>query len=261
MEPTNRNIRSWTDEQLREAVASAANWGEVARTLGLASSSTGAIRRHTRRMGLDTSHFRGKRQWSDRDLQRAMAEAASWADVLRRLGVSDTSEARTRVKGQATRLGLDLSHLSVRQGDSIDLAGMLSEPVDLLRLRAAAEPIAIAWFAVRGMPVAIPAEACEYDLLVTFPDGIKRVQVKSTTQRSSNGRWQVGIGRRPYSLDKTARKAPYDPELLDYFLVINGAGEIYLIPSVVVAGRLGIVVDNYPEYKVGTAASLFAQAA
>lgn len=66
----------------------------------------------------------------------------------------------------------------------------------------------------------------------------------------------VGLGRRPYVMDKTAGKIPYDPDSVDYFLVIDGEGTIYVIPSHVVAGRTTIQLDSYAEYRVGDASSL-----
>jgi hypothetical protein len=80
--------------------------------------------------------------------------------------------------------------------------------------------------------------------------------VKTTTFTVRNGRRAVGIGHRPYSLDKTAGKEPYDPVSLDFFAVINGIGELYLIPIEAVAGRTGIYLNTYSQYKVGDVSSL-----
>ena len=50
--------RRWTDQQLIDAVASAASWIQVAEILGLAGgSSTTTIRGHAVRLGLDTAHL------------------------------------------------------------------------------------------------------------------------------------------------------------------------------------------------------------
>ncbi|MDX6283024.1 MAG: endonuclease, partial [Kribbellaceae bacterium] len=40
----------------------------------------------------------------------------------------------------------------------------------------------MAWFAMRGCAVALPVEPQLYDLLVTTPDGIQRVQIKSSAR-------------------------------------------------------------------------------
>lgn len=123
-------------------------------------------------------------------------------------------------------------------------------------LRVAATSIASAWFALRGFPTAVPLEPQEYDLLVTLPEGISRIQVKSSTCQVANGRWQVRIGRRPYTLDNAAGRTPYDPDSLDYFFVVVGDGRLFLIPSAVLAGRMSMYADSYSMYRVGDVSSL-----
>jgi hypothetical protein len=85
------------------------------RELGLCVTSAGAIRivkRHVARLGLDTSHFRGKRRWSDAQLRHAVATSYSWREVECELGLTPGSgDERIRVKAHAVRLGLDLSLL------------------------------------------------------------------------------------------------------------------------------------------------------
>ena len=107
--------RTWSDAQLMDAVADSSNWRNVMRKLGLNASSAGAIRivrRDVERLGLDTSHFRGKRIWSDAQLRRAVMDSQSWDELLNTLGLAPHSgDARVRVKAHAMRLGLDLMHL------------------------------------------------------------------------------------------------------------------------------------------------------
>lgn len=95
-----------------------------------------------------------------------------------------------------------------------------------------------------------------YDLLVTTPEGIHRVQVKSSERPGRDGHWQVGVGRRPYVLDKSATKMPYDPDDIDMFFIALGDGSLYLIPSAVLAGRVSIYADTYAKYRVGDASSM-----
>lgn len=135
---------------------------------------------------------------------------------------------------------------------------MASIPPRLDLLRTAACAIATAWFSLRGYATATAAEGQEYDLLVAFPDGIRRIQVKSSTHRSRNGRWRVGVGRRPYVLEGATVKAPYDPEKLDYFFIVTAAGRLYLVPSQAFGGRTGVYIDHYPEYHIGDVSSLLA---
>jgi hypothetical protein len=252
--------RTWSDAQLMDAIAGASNWRDVMRNLGLNAYSAGAIRivrRDVERLGLDTSHFRGKRIWSDAQLRRAVIDSLSWDELLSTLGLAPGSgDGRIRVKAHAIRLGLDLSHLENRFGNSV-------EPVegkpDLRYLRDAATSLAAAWFSLCGFSVALLAEPTAYDLLVVMQEGIKRVQVKTTTCYSKDG-WAVVVGRRPYSAGNRERRIPYDPESIDWFFIVDGDLAIYLIPSRIIAGRVGILLHTYTKYIVGSAAGLMAPA-
>ena len=121
------------------------------RALGLSVNSAGAIRivrRHVLRLDLETSHFKGKRTWSDAQLRRAVIDADSWDELLTTLGVApDDWDGRTRAKAQAVRLGLDLSHLENRAGN---LSGPAEAKPDLKYLRDAATSIAASWFTLCG---------------------------------------------------------------------------------------------------------------
>lgn len=259
MDTDTRSRRNWTDADLRMAVRTSRSWRQVARRLGLKGTSAGVIRtlkRHATRLELDASHFTGQRRWSDLQLRDAVPRATTWSDVLRLLGVNDDGTGRSSVKAHAIRLRLDISHLqAAEQTDEPGLDLSTSRP-QLSMLRVAAGSIAASWFALRGMSVAIPVEPEVYDLLVTMDGVVQRVQVKSTTCRTEAGHWEVGVGRRPYVMDKSAGKTPYDPEAIDYFFVIAGDGRLFLIPSRVLAGRVRVYVDTYDRYLVGDAASL-----
>jgi hypothetical protein len=63
-------------------------------------------------MGLDTSHFRNNRSWSDGQLRAALTEFRTWDEVLAALGLSGKAGGeRVILKGHAVRLGIDTSHL------------------------------------------------------------------------------------------------------------------------------------------------------
>jgi hypothetical protein len=249
---------TWSDEQIPAAVAAATSWRGVMRELGLNPANGGTtrtIRRRAAVLGLDTSHFRGNRSWSDAVLRRAVTGGRTWEDVLTTLGLSTRAGgSRALVKAHAHRLGLDVSHLGrlVPPGaDSCEL-----EP-DRVHLRRAAESLAATWFMLCGRNVALPVEPDSYDLLVDMPDGPKRVQVKTTTFKSKDG-WLVQIGRRPYSIGNNALLVPYDPEIIELFFIVDGDLAMYLIPSRVIAGRVQILLRTYRKYIVGNAAGLMA---
>ena len=245
---------NWSATDLTNAVAESRSWRGVMRELGLCVTSSGSIRVVKRRvaaLGLDTSHFTGQRIWSDAALKRAVAYAYSWDELLAAIGCKSRSgDERIRVKAHAVRLGLDLSHLTDQPDETNDQAAL--QPA-LRNLRLAATSLAASWFALHGCAVAIPMEPTVYDLLASTPDGIKRVQVKTTTYNGKTG-WQVAIGRRRYSSGNKERQIPYDPELIDWFFIVDGDLAMYLIPSRVIAGRVAILLRAYTRYIVGTAA-------
>jgi hypothetical protein len=257
MDQDSKSARTWSDDQLKDAVATSRNWREVMRALGLRADSAGAIRimrRHVLHLGLDTSHFRRKRSWSDAQLRSAVIDAQCWDELLTTLDLAPGSgDRRTLVKAHAIRLGLDLTHL---ENPAAPAPGSAEAKPDLRYLRDAAPSIAASWFSLCGFNVAIPVEPAVYDLLVSTPYGIKRVQVKTTTCSGKDG-WTVAVGRRPYSVGNRERRVPYDPELIDWFFILDGDLTIYLIPTRVIAGRVGILLHTYTRYIVGNAAGFF----
>lgn len=246
--------RTWTDAQLTDAVRASSNWRAVMRELGLNEKSAGAIRivrREAIRLGLDTSHFRGKRRWSDAQLRHAVSESRSWDEVLSALGLSSGAGMRTHVRSHAIRLGLDFRQL---ESGPATVSPRPLQP-DLRHLREAGASVAATWFTLCGCSVLFPIEPATFDLVVHMPDGLSRVQVKTTTSRSRNG-WQVGVGRRPYSIRKDTPLVSYDPDVIDYFFIIDGDLNMYLIPSRVIAGRVGLLLRAYKAYIVGNAGGL-----
>jgi PD-(D/E)XK endonuclease len=225
-------------------------WG-YARTR-LCPTSAGSIRIVKRRvsgLGLDTAHFSGQRRWPDVQLRRAVASAYSWAEVLSELGLTGNADDRVRVKANSARLRLDLSRLDPPLKGA---PGQQEFKPDIKHLRDAGTSIAAMWFLLCGYNTSLPMEPTIYDLLVSMPDGIKRVQVKTTTY-NNNGH-VVQVGRRPYSVGNRARLVPYDPDEVDFFFIVDGDLTMYLIPSRVIAGRVGILLGNYSEFIVGSAA-------
>jgi hypothetical protein len=246
--------RTWSDSQLVSAVAASRSWRGVMRELGLRATSAGSIKvvkRHVARLGLDTSHFTGQRRWSDAQLRRAVANAYSWPELFTELRLLGSGDDRIRVKAHAIRLGLDLSQLD---GIAADAAARLVFKPDIKHLREAGSAIAAMWFLMCGYNVSVPVEPTLYDLLVSMPDGIKRVQVKTTTYNKAG--WAVTVGRRPYTADNRGPLVPYDPDLIDLFFILDGDLTMYVIPTRVIAGRVGILLNSYSEYVVGSAAFL-----
>jgi hypothetical protein len=234
---------------------------------GERSKSAGTVRMVRRRaaeLDLDWSHFRGKRRWSDAQLKLAVAECRTWEEVITRLGLSTASgNVQPHIKSHTIRLGLDTDHLKAvshvgrQPAEAKPLVSALRpEPK---HLRVAAPITAAAWFMYRGCAVSFPAEPTLYDLLVDTPQGLMRVQVKSTTSNRVNEGWAVGIGHHPDTHAK--RKGyvlAYSPDEIDLFFIIDGDMTMYLIPSRAIAGRVQILLRTYRKYIVGSAVGLLA---
>lgn len=219
------------------------------------------VRRRAAELNLDWSHFRGKRRWSDAQLKQAVSECHSWDELLSRLGLSLRSgNVQPHIKSHAVRLGLDTSHLnrlSHNGREPSEAPAQASElNAELKFLRVAAGALAGTWFMLRGCAVSFPAEPTVYDLLAQTPQGIIRVQVKTTTCTQKNG-WQVGVGHHPDTHAKKQRQVlAYSPDEIDLFFIVDGDMTMYLIPSRAIAGRVGILLRTYRKYIVGNAQGL-----
>jgi hypothetical protein len=108
----------------------------------------------------------------------------------------------------------------------------------------------------RGYVVSIPVEPVRYDLVVESDEGLMRVQVKSTTSKD-HGRWIVRIDRQKYgkrlrpSSNGARQKCTYLPDEIDYFFVVTGDGDKYLIPLSETNEALSLTLDSkYAVYRV-----------
>jgi len=240
-------MRRYSDEHLVAAVKTSHSWRGVLRTLGLNATSASAIRsvrRHADRLGLDYTHFRGQRRWTDQQLASAIRSSLTWSEVCSTLGLAGGSSAST-LRGHAARLDLDVSHLNH--------APVSPQPSNaqprLAFLSRAGSLMAAAWFELCGFSVSWPLEPCRYDLLVWRAGVAERIQVKTTTRRAGAS-WTVTLS----SMRKELRT--YDPDEIDQFFVVDGDLNYYLIPIRVVGGLTAIQLSVYDAYRLPRALSL-----
>jgi hypothetical protein len=266
-----KDRRTWTDDQLRSAIAAERSWRGVLRQLGLnpaSSSMSRSLQKHAARLALDTGHFTGNRRWGDVQLMDAIKKASSWKEVGEYLGVvlDPPCGERTHLKSHAARLGLDTSHLSVPTSPTCRPSAPPHATMSRLRyrpeqLRRAAPSIAMAWFTLRGCTCSLPTEPEVYDLLVQSPEELLRVQVKSTMCKTGrDDAWMVKVGHGSGGKRNTVGVVPYDHEALDLYFIVDGDLRCYLIPSVVLGGRIRIYLRAYQDYFVGAATSLLGTA-
>jgi hypothetical protein len=113
--------RTWTDDQLRVAVASSTCYLQTLRALGLrrvGSRDYARVQRCIEALGLDTSHFaqrtynRGAARWTDDDLRRAVATNVSYRGVLLALGLVAAGGNYVQIQRRIATLELDTRHFT-----------------------------------------------------------------------------------------------------------------------------------------------------
>lgn len=124
--------RSWTDEDLRDAVAGAATLSDVLRRLGLSigGATMDVVRRRMLELGLDEPRLLRNAtsarwadghaappvagRWTDDELRMAVVCSTSMRQVLERLGRPGSGVAWTAAKARILELDLDTSHFTRR---------------------------------------------------------------------------------------------------------------------------------------------------
>jgi hypothetical protein len=199
-------------------------------------------------LGISYQHFYGMHGVREDDkVKAAVSNAASWAEALAVLGYApDSGSARSSVRRRAADLGIDIAHLQqpVAAGEPAGPFGGTSEP---RHLRRAAAFLVAAKCALLGFSVSWPLEPTAYDLVVDAgAQGLLRVQVKSGTRRV-NGSWMAWITR---SSGMSGGRRSYSLEEIDYFGVVDGDQEVFMIPVALVEGRTSLSLRRYEKFRL-----------
>ncbi|MEV7567595.1 HNH endonuclease signature motif containing protein [Streptomyces tanashiensis] len=112
----------FTTEELQAAAAATQSVRAMARLLGLGDDgrSRAALRHMIHERGIDIGHFTHRRVHVPEDrLRAAVADAGSFADVMRALGLPVTDQNHRRVRRRVAELGLDTSHFKRRAWGSV----------------------------------------------------------------------------------------------------------------------------------------------
>ncbi|RLV09125.1 hypothetical protein CTZ27_09525 [Streptomyces griseocarneus] len=128
----------FTDDELKAAAASAISVRGVARELGVPDDgrTRTALGRMLRDRAIDTAHFRNNRLvLPDGPLRKAVADATSYADVMRALGLAVNDTNHRRIRRRVAQLGLDTSHFVRRPWGAIRVAEPKRIADDVLRVR------------------------------------------------------------------------------------------------------------------------------
>lgn len=241
-------LASLDADTLTAAVETSRSWRQVLVKIGLTPN------RHARRLrglsdewGISYAHFR-YHVFSDEHLRDVLSTATSWSEVISRLGYAeDSGSARGTIRKHARRLGLDLGRLTARTRPA---AASLPLQPNLLHLRQAGSYLVAGAFTLAGYRVCWPLEPAVYDLVVATDERMLRVQVKTTSQRAC-GAWSCSITRSEYAaVAGGKRKVRYVPDEVDAFAIVDGAGDVYVIPIEDVAGLTNLSMRRYEAYRV-----------
>jgi hypothetical protein len=231
-----------SDEDLRIAVQNSHSWREVMRVLGYATTNGylgEQLRLRATGLAIDYSHFSHRRHspWSVEALTTAIRNSTNWAGVAVELGVSPLHyQTLSSIKGHAARLGIETRHLA--NGRQVELPVPFTSNPDVRYLRQSANCVAMAWFARRGYRVSVPAEPVPYDLIVEADGRLYRIQVKTAIGKDSkSGAPVCRVCRIPR---RDGRRIAYDPDDVDFFFIIDGEGNKYIIPLAELGGAVSV---------------------
>jgi hypothetical protein len=191
--------------------------------------------------------------FTDDELRVVIGGSRSWAEVIRKLGLSIGGGDYLRVQRAAVKGGIDTSHMF---GQLWNRAPVQTLPVpftkkyDEANLHRVGSAVATAWFMARGYTVSIPVEPARYDMVVESDAGLQRVQVKTSgnPRRVSITRTVYGVGTTP-SGGKYGRR-PYEADEIDLFFIYLASGEMFLIPLAAVLGHRNIALPRYAGYQL-----------
>lgn len=162
---------------------------------------------------------------------------------MQQLGYApESGSARGTLRRRARALGFDVSHLD-------DLTAVDSDPfegaLDIGNLRKAAALLVAAQCALLGHAISWPLEPRPYDLLVETDQGrILRVQVKSGT-RFVGDSWLVWITK-----SSRGRRVAYSSEEIDFFGIVTGDHEVYMVPVRLVEGQAVLSLRKYERFRL-----------
>ena len=109
--------KSWTPNDLREAVKDAKNMSEVCRRLGIRGDSKASVNKAAAKHGISLEHL-GLPVVTDAALAQAVAECRCLADVLRRFGRKVTGGNQKHFKQRIAALGVSVSHFPLPRRDN-----------------------------------------------------------------------------------------------------------------------------------------------
>lgn len=116
---------------------------------------------------------------------------------------------------------------------------------------------AMEWLTSKGGVVWVPfTHSPHVDLMAEFEDQLVRVQVKTSTFRSTKksgeNRWHIAIATNGGNRSWSGLAKKFDPSRVDYLFVLVGDGRRWFIPSPMVEGSRSVALGGrkYSEFEI-----------
>jgi hypothetical protein len=111
---------------------------------------------------------------------------------------------------------------------------------------------AIAWFTINSYTVCIPlTDSQDYDLVVEKDDGLKKVQVRTSTQLLESGGYALNLRTMGGNRSWNGAIKVVSKETSDLLFAVADNGDCYLIPTDKITARNSIVLGlKWSEYKL-----------
>ena len=109
------------------------------------------------------------------------------------------------------------------------------------------------WLASQGASIYLPlGHSADVDLIADFGDRILRIEVKTSTCRSSRGRWNAMIATRGGNRSWTGLVKYFEPSRCDFLFVHVGDGRRWFIPTHALECKSGLTLGGpkYSEFEV-----------
>ena len=180
------------------------------------------------------------RPWPPRELEPGRGRAGP-------VGGSSSSRSRVTHCGSASTPSTSAQSTQVPTRSPAD-------GFDLEHLPRAGGLIAAAWLTLCGYEVSWPLEPCRYDLIAARgrPGAARPGQDHSVPTRQGSWSGQP-VNRRSAAADA------YDPDDIDYFFIIDGDLDYYLIPVTVVGGLSTINLSAYQQFRLAQQPTRFSR--
>ena len=106
---------TYSDEDIRTCISSCYSYSDLCRALNIKirGNNIRTLKRKISELNLDVSHFKSNIDY-EKELRQYVPICYSYAEVCRKLGVTDTGSSATKIKKKIEYLRLDTSHFTGR---------------------------------------------------------------------------------------------------------------------------------------------------